>query len=232
MKNSIKRTLNTFCLSAGLLVAGSACADTVQVSGALATDTTWRATNEYVLNGFVYVLGGASLTIEAGTVVRGTPGTDANTSCLIVTAGAKIFANGSRTRPIIFTADADDVTDPDDVPIFQRGLWGGVVLLGKAVLNTPSDIDGAAASPKYDVFEGLPASTTINGQFVHRFGGNDDNDSSGVMRYVSIRHAGVVFLPNRSSTDCRWARWDGERSWRTLKATRWPMTGSSSLAGR
>jgi hypothetical protein len=69
--------------------------------------------------------------------------------------------------------------------------------MGKSVLNTPSDIGGAAASPKYDVFEGLPATTQINGQFVNRFGGNDDNDSSGVMRYVSIRHGGVVFLPNK-----------------------------------
>ena len=150
-----------------------------------------------MLSGFVYVLEGASLTIEAGTVVKGKPGADANTSCLIVTTGGKIFANGTRTRPIIFTAEADDVTDPDDLPIFQRGLWGGVVVMGKSVLNTPSDVIGAAASPKYDVFEGLPTATQINGQFVNRFGGNDDNDSSGVMRYVSIRHAGVVFLPNK-----------------------------------
>ncbi|MBK7999732.1 MAG: T9SS C-terminal target domain-containing protein [Verrucomicrobia bacterium] len=172
-------------------------ANVIEVSGSIATDTTWYRTNEYVLNGFVYVLAGSSLTIEAGTVVKGRPGTDANTACLIVTAGAKIFANGTAHNPIIFTAEADDVEDPSDLAIFQRGLWGGVVVLGKAVLNTPSDIAGAAASPKYDVFEGLPSATEINGQFVNRFGGSDDDDSSGVLRYVSIRHAGVVFLPNK-----------------------------------
>jgi hypothetical protein len=197
MNITFNHTLKVLCLSACLLGARSASADIVQVTAPIAADTTWRSTNEYVLNGFIFVLSGASLTIEAGTVVKAMPGVDANTSCLIVTAGGKIFANGTRTRPIIFTAEADDVTDPDDLPIYQRGLWGGVVLLGKSVLNTPSDVEGAAASPKYDVFEGLPTATQINGQFVHRFGGNDDNDSSGVMRYVSIRHGGVVFLPNK-----------------------------------
>lgn len=190
-------SLKALGLSACLLGAQSATADIIDVSGSIAANTTWHSTNEYVLNGFVYVLNNVSLTIEAGTVVKGKPGADANTSALIVTAGGKIFANGTANNPIIFTAEADDVTDPEDLPIYQRGLWGGVVLLGKSVLNTPSDVAGAAASPKYDVFEGLPTATEINGQFVHRFGGNDDNDSSGVMRYVSIRHAGVVFLPNK-----------------------------------
>ncbi len=73
---------------------------------------------------------------------------------------------------------------------------GGLVILGRAVLNTPSDTAGAGANPKYDVFEGLP-DTQIQGQHVNRFGGNDDTDDSGVLRYVSIRHAGVVFLPNK-----------------------------------
>ena len=190
-------SLKALGLSACLIGAQTVTADIIDISGSIAANTTWHSTNEYVLNGFVYVLNGAALTIEAGTVVKGKPGADANTSTLVVTAGGKIFANGTRTRPIIFTAEADDVTDPDDLPIFQRGLWGGVVLLGRSVLNTPSDVAGAAASPKYDVFEGLPTATQISGQFVHRFGGNDDNDSSGVMRYVSIRHAGVVFLPNK-----------------------------------
>ena len=197
MKKTFNHSLKALGLSVCLLSTQNTSADIINESGSIAADTTWRSTNEYVLNAFVYVLSGASLTIEAGTVIKAKPGTDANTSCLIVTAGGKIFANGTRTRPIIFTAEADDVTDPDDLPIYQRGLWGGVVLMGKSVLNTPSDVEGAAASPKYDVFEGLPTATQINGQFVHRFGGNDDNDSSGVMRYVSIRHGGVVFLPNK-----------------------------------
>jgi hypothetical protein len=169
---------------------------TMQVSGNISGNVTWFRTNDYVLNGFVYVLDGAALTIEPGTVIRGKTGQDANTSALIVTRGGKIFANGTAHNPIIFTAEADDVTDPDDLGIYQRGLWGGVVLLGKARLNTTVDVSGNAATPKYEVFEGLP-DAQVNGQFVNRFGGSNDDDSSGVMRYVSIRHAGVVFQPNK-----------------------------------
>src|SRR4030095_2568667 len=102
----------------------------VNITGPVTNATTWYATNEYILTGFIYVLDGASLTIEPGTVVKAAPGQDANTSCLIVTRGGKIFANGTRTKPIIFTAEADDVNDPDDLPIFQRVLWGRVLLFG------------------------------------------------------------------------------------------------------
>jgi len=196
MKSTFVSTLTAVGLSACLLSPIGAAADTIQVTASVAANTTWHYTNEYVLNGFIYVLDGASLTIEPGTVVKGKPGQDANTSCLIVTRGGKIFANGTRTHPIIFTAEADDVTDPEDLSLFQRGLWGGIVLLGKTTLNTTLDASGNQANPKYEVFEGLPDSQ-INGQFVNRFGGNDDNDSSGVMRFVSIRHAGVVFQPNK-----------------------------------
>jgi hypothetical protein len=183
-------------LAAGLFGGQDARGATIQVTAPIAADTTWVSVNEYVLNGFIYVLNGASLTIEAGTVVKGKPGQDANTSALIVTRGGKLFANGTRTRPIIFTAEADDVSDPEDLPLFQRGLWGGVVLLGNASINTALDAAGNTASPKYDVFEGLP-DAVVNGQNVHRFGGGDDNDSSGVLRFVSIRHSGVVFQPNK-----------------------------------
>ena len=181
----------------GALAAGTAVlADTIEVTLPISGVERWSRTNEYVLNKFIYVLAGAELHIEAGTVVKGKAGKDADTSALIVTAGGKLFAEGTPTQPIIFTAEADDITDPDDLGIFERGLWGGVVLLGKASLNTATSAEGNAATPKYEVFEGLP-DTVLNGQNVHRFGGADDNDSSGVLRYVSIRHAGVVFQPNK-----------------------------------
>ena len=136
------------------------------------------------------------LNIEPGTVVRGKPGSGLSSSALIVTRGAKIYANGTRAKPIIWTSEADDLFDPNDVPLYARGLWGGIVILGNTVLNTASDAVGNAASPKYDVFEGL-ADTQIGGQFVNRFGGSDDDDNSGVLRYCSIRYAGTVFLPNK-----------------------------------
>lgn len=85
-----------------------------------------------------------------------------------------------------------------DKPIekYLRSLDGGKISFVNRTEATPSDAGGAAASPKYDVFEGLP-DTVINGQNVHRFGGNDDNDSCGVLRYVSIRHGGKVLESNK-----------------------------------
>ncbi|MBN2505449.1 MAG: hypothetical protein JXQ71_02020, partial [Verrucomicrobia bacterium] len=59
-------------LTLALLVnAPAAFADPVTVAADIASNTTWHATNEYYLDGYVYVLGGATLTIEAGTVIKG-----------------------------------------------------------------------------------------------------------------------------------------------------------------
>ena len=84
-------------------------------------------------------------------------------------------------------------TRTTDIPLYTRNLWGGVVSYGRATLNTSSGVNGNAALPKYDVFEGL-SDTQVGGQDVNRFGGNDDNDNSGVFRYVSIREEFVALL--------------------------------------
>jgi len=55
---------------------------------------------------------------------------------------------------------------------------------------------GQRRVPKYDTFEGLP-DTVLDGQHLDRFGGNDDEDNSGVFRYVSIRYSSTVILPNK-----------------------------------
>jgi len=132
------------------------------------------------------------LNIEAGTVIKGqTNATAATISALFITRGAKIYANGTANSPIIFTSVLDNTDDPFDLSLYQRGLWGGVVLLGNAKINTAGNAEGNAANPKFDVYEGLSANQ-VHGEFVHRFGGNNDDDNSGVFRYVSIRHGGKV----------------------------------------
>jgi len=179
-----------------LALAGAVQADIIQVTGSLSGTTTWHATNEYVLSGKVYVLSNAVLRIEPGTVVKGKPGGTNDASALFICQHGKIYAEGTPENPIIFTAEADDVTDPGDLGIYARGLWGGVVLLGNATINQAADAAGNAASPKYEVYEGL-SDIQVNGQYVHRFGGTNDADDSGVLRYVSIRHGGVRVLPNK-----------------------------------
>src|SRR5262245_10701415 len=135
MKNRTLSPLAALLLGACAWLASPAPAATVQVTTHISGTTTWFQTNEYILNGPIYVLGGGVLNIEPGTVIKGKPGGTNDASALYVTRGAKIFAEGTRTKPIIFTAEQDDVLDPGDLNIYARGLWGGVVFFGNAVLN-------------------------------------------------------------------------------------------------
>ncbi len=139
---------------------------------------TLTSDNEYLLDGLVYVEEGAELHIEAGTVIKAkqVPSTGDNTSALIITKGAKIYAEGSASQPIIFTSELDDINNPSDLTAADRGLWGGVILLGNAIMNNAA---GSGQIEGIDPNEPRAA-----------FGGSDDTDNSGVMRYVSIRHGG------------------------------------------
>ncbi len=159
----------------------------IEVSNAdVVGDVVWTMENTYVLTEVVYVEDGETLTIEPGTVIKGKPGTGAETKALVVAPGGKIFANGTAVNPIIMTAEEDDILDPFDMDLFDRGKWGGLILLGRAPLNSP-----IGNSPITDSIEGLPVGDPRN-----VFGGDDENDSSGVLRYVSVRHAGSRIAPN------------------------------------
>ena len=147
--------------------------------------TTWTKNKVYILSGFVFVNSGQTLTIEAGTVIKGEYGTGANASALIVAQGGKIMAEGTADAPIIFTSIADNtVSDVNGTFCSQsnltdsdKGLWGGLILLGNAGNNTV---------PAVQNIEGIPTSET-RGQF----GGSDDADNSGTLKYISIRHGGT-----------------------------------------
>ncbi|MDN5201658.1 hypothetical protein QQ008_09805 [Fulvivirgaceae bacterium BMA10] len=139
---------------------------------------TWSSDTVYVLRGFVFVNDGQVLTIEPGTVIKGQPGQGSGASALIVARGGKIMAEGTAESPIIFTGLADDLNG--SVPNEENALWGGVILLGKATNNNNS-----IANEKS--IEGLP--TTDDRSL---YGGSADDDNSGIMRYVSIRHGGSV----------------------------------------
>lgn len=138
----------------------------------------WTKNNTYVLDGLVFLESGGVLNIEAGTVVKFTPRASAdNPSALVITRGAKIYANGTAEEPIIFTAEADDVNDPTDLGPTDNSLWGGLVILGKGVTQKAGNAEVSV--------EGIPT-TEPRGLY----GGTDNADDSGVMRYVSIRHGG------------------------------------------
>ena len=176
----------------------TAMADTNFISGYLYGSHQWKATNTYVLNGFAYVMSNAVVNIEAGTVIQGVPGTGTGSAAandfgtLFVCRGGQLNVLGTRNSPVIMTSSQDDVRDPSDLPFPTRGLWGGLVLFGNARINNPASTTN---SLPHDIYEGLPdiaVTNAVNGQvdFIHRFGGTDDNDSSGVIRYLSVRHGG------------------------------------------
>ena len=151
--------------------------DTTNISddGSGTGTITWTKDKEYLLEGFVFVNPGQTLTIEAGTVIRAKTGQGENATALIIARGGKIIAEGTENEPIIFTVEGDDLEG--SVPVESRGLWGGLIILGNAPLNSESG---------ESKIEGIPI-TEPRGIY----GGNSSNDNSGIIKYVSIRHGGT-----------------------------------------
>ena len=156
----------------------------VDVSGSISSNTTWTSSNIYKLNQKVVVQSGATLTIEPGTIVKGSSGTGSLASALVIARGGKLMAEGTATEPIIFTSASDNITigqtmgsnlDQND-----RGLWGGLIVLGNAPCSFSGDVSALQ-------IEGIPAEDTWG-----LYGGNNPADNSGVIKYVSIRHGGAL----------------------------------------
>jgi hypothetical protein len=134
----------------------------------ITTNTTWTSDNIYILVGEV-VVRNATLTIEPGTIIKGDYSV---LSRLVITSTAKIVAQGTPEKPIIFTSNR---------PAGQRnrGDWGGILIAGNAPLN----IYNPQGQPIQKIFE---CSTAPDGLY----GGNNPDDSSGVISYVRIEYAG------------------------------------------
>lgn len=155
----------------------------VAVTGAISTDTEWTKDNIYIIAGKVPVLEGATLTIEAGTIVKGSTGTGANASALVIARGAKLMASGNATSPIIFTSVLDNIQPGQilspNLTEADNALWGGLIILGYAPISAG---DGDDVSQ----IEGIVADDLFG-----RYGGTDAADNSGVIQYVSVRHGGA-----------------------------------------
>ena len=144
------------------------------------SDVTWTKDNIYVLTEMIFVKPGTKLTIEPGTVIKGAVGDGNDATGLVVTMGAQIFAEGTAEEPIIFTSELDDLNG--SLTELDRGLWGGVVVLGDAPTNNAT-ADGTK------LVEGV--NEIANPEAYAKYGGDDVDDNSGVIRYVSIRHSGI-----------------------------------------
>ena len=164
---------------------------TVVVTSNITANTTWEAGTIYQLAGRITVTNGVTLTIEPGTIIKGEAGTGANATALLVARGGKLNANGTATSPIIFTSVADEIDYADmaagnfaspNLESTVNGLWGGVIILGKAPISASNDVGDVSEVQ----IEGIPTSDP-NGLY----GGNDAADNSGTIRYISIRHGGT-----------------------------------------
>ncbi|WP_440874489.1 hypothetical protein [Thalassotalea sp. PLHSN55] len=152
---------------------------TCEISGRITADLTLTSNNIYALSGAVFVGGdktdSATLSIEAGTTIYGRSGDD----YLVVSRDSQIEANGSSSAPITFTSQQDMTGEAT-----SAGQWGGIILLGNAQSNKcPSDGSDCA----------LQVEGAENGAV---FGGTDDTDSSGTLRYVVVKHAGYEIAPD------------------------------------
>ncbi|NHN26459.1 hypothetical protein FIA58_012300 [Flavobacterium jejuense] len=135
------------------------------LTGYITENTTLYSRDTYLLQGVVYVTNNATLTIEQGTLLRG----DSKTcGTLVITKGAKIIAEGSESFPIVFTTNNDEYSR-------KPGDWGGIIVMGDAPVSGfgGMGVVNFDLEPKYN-----------------RFGGENMQGNSGVLKHVRVEYAG------------------------------------------
>jgi hypothetical protein len=176
MKKSILKVLGIFALTASLLTGCSSSDDNGPSStfvvnpddfkGTIADgEVVLNANTIYSLTGALIIADGATLTIPAGTVILATGGTS---SYVAVAQGGQLFVNGTASDPVVMTS-GNATQAPGD--------WGGLVICGKAPINTVTGGTSTAQSEVADL----------------TYGGTIANDNSGSIRYLRIEYTGANF---------------------------------------
>lgn len=178
--------------------------------GELTLGGAWTCDKTYILDQKIYVAPGTTLYIEPGTVIKGNAVvTPSLATALIVERGAKLIADGTADCPIVFTAAADPMDNSYSVT--NKGMWGGLVVLGRATNNLKLNpngpfvvggtgklavadglgvVEGFATSIPQDRYGVNTSTVVIAGEGVSQ--SFDDNDNSGIFRNISIRHSGAI----------------------------------------
>ena len=159
--------------------------NTCQLSGRITANLRLTAGNHYALSEAVFIGGdnenSATLTVDPGVVVYGSSGAD----YLVVSRGSKIEANGTASSPITFTS-RDHIANGVTAGLANgaAGQWGGMVILGNGTsTKCPTD--------------GTPCALQVEGvQEGAVFGGTNDEDNSGTLRYVRVMHGGFEVAPD------------------------------------
>lgn len=177
----MKRTLSGFLLGSVVLVTACKKSDNtpdpgnggsngsgsnIDVRGTISSDQHWTKDKTYRLRGYIYVTSGSTLTIDPGTKIVSNKD---SAGVLVIYKGAKIMAQGTSAEPIVFTSNE---TTP------QPGDLGGVVLVGQATGNTNHKVLEGGVDAAYS-----------------SFGGNNDADNSGTLKYVRIEYGGKAVNP-------------------------------------
>lgn len=163
---------------------GGGTGETITLEGRIDKDMTLTKDKSYLLKGKVYIVGNHTLKVEPGTTIKGSySGSDV--AVLVVSRGSKLVAEGTVDAPIVFTSSS---------PNPASGDWGGIVLCGKASINTT--FSGTGGGPGTMEVEG--GINNANGDGLAGGGATpNDDDSSGVLKYVRIEYAGYAFQPDK-----------------------------------
>lgn len=176
MKNSIVKLFSLLAIT-GSLFTGCSSSDDDKPSSTFVVnpadfkgnindgEVVLESNTVYNLTGALVIKAGASLTIPAGTKIQSNAGTS---GYIAVSQGGKIFVNGTASNPVVMTS-----SNATPIP----GNWGGLVICGKAPINT---VSGGASTAQSEV-----ADLT--------YGGTIANDSSGSIRYLRLEYTGAIF---------------------------------------
>ncbi len=196
----MKKALNFLMLSA--IIAGAvSCSDdnggtpppnnngSDTLKGAISANLTLEGNKVYYLSGPTFVKSGVTLTIKPGAVIKAIKD-NSNKAVLVITRGAKIMAEGTSSAPIVFTSN-------QAAGARNAGDWGGVVIAGKAQVNTSyGNIKNQRLLEGFDQLQVAQYGSDIIG------GGGasaDDADNSGVMKYVRIEYSGIALSSQPNS---------------------------------
>lgn len=146
----------------------------------ITSDLTLDASKVYLLKSILSVEDGATLTIPAGTIIRGQANAgEGEYACIVINKGGKIVVNGTAENPVIMTSNVDGSR--------SRGDWGGLAIFGKAINNQKVDA----------LMEGFSKLTFYKGGLGGNHGGADDNDNSGSIKYLRVEFAGFALDVNK-----------------------------------
>jgi hypothetical protein len=147
---------------------------------------TYRTQAELAAAGITRGGDGPTLTIEAGATLA----FQTNKDFIIINRGSRILADGRADAPITITSvsDINGTVGPEDVQ-----QWGGIVINGFAVSNKCSYV-GTRGDAGFDLAPGTECSIEAEGSAgddESQYGGANDADDSGILRYVVVKHTGA-----------------------------------------